>query len=123
MALKQGALHNDEVYRFHLAKKEPSGTHPLEALARSKDEWMKWQVYKGSAKDRFTKDKIVSFAHARGNKFLFVGDFEITSRSQNTYKVEYVENYNDLIGRLIIEYSGLNARATVFVRKRSVAPR
>ncbi len=107
-------FNDDDLYRFHLAKKEPSGTRPLDALAKSREEWTKWQLFKGNGKDRFTKDRIVTFAQMHGDKFLFGGVFEILSRHQKVYKVVHTEDYSELIGRLIVQYDGLNKRATVF---------
>jgi len=105
---------DDKRYRFHLAKTEPKGGRPIDALAKSKKEWLGWQVYRGKAKERFIANYIVSFAQISGNKFLFGGVFQITSRASKKYKVKYTKQYNDLIGRLVLEYSGNNSRATVF---------
>lgn len=107
-------LCDDKKYRFHLAKTSPKGYRPIDALAKSEETWLGWQVYRGNAKERFTVDTIVSFAQISGNKFLFGGIFNITSRSSEKYEVEYSPDYKDLIGRLVIEYLGNNTRATVF---------
>ena len=107
-------LNDDSKYRFHLAKTEPGGTRPLHALARSEQEWLNWQIYKGNARERFPKDSIVSFAQMNGNKFLFGGVFRIISRTGDTYEVESCEIYKDLIDRLIVEYQGKNSQGTVF---------
>ena len=40
--------------------------------------------------------------------------FKITSRASKRYSVKYVDNHFELIGRLILEFSGKNTRATVF---------
>lgn len=107
-------LNDDTKYRFHLAKTEPEGGRPLDALAKSEDDWLGWQVYRGTAKERFVTDFVVSFAQIEGNKFLFGGIFKIISRTGEVYDVEYTEEYRDMIGRLIIEYQGRNTRGTVF---------
>lgn len=107
-------LNDDSKYRFHLAKTEPSGGRPLDSLAKSEIDWRNWQVYRGTSKERFVTDFIVSFAQISGNKFLFGGVFKITSRTGEDYEVEYSDEYNDMIGRLIIEYRGDNNRGTVF---------
>ena len=73
-------LIDDDQFRFHLAKQEPEGTRPIDVLARSQSEWLGWQVYRGQKKERFVKDKIVSFAQISGTKFLFGGAFGIVSR-------------------------------------------
>lgn len=107
-------LAHDDQYRFHLAKPSNSGTRPLDVLTRSKEDWLGWQRYRGNAKERFPVDKIVSFAQISGNRFLFGGVFEITSRSSKRYSVKYTKDYSELIGRLILEFTGKNTRATVF---------
>ncbi|WP_111857982.1 GIY-YIG nuclease family protein [Acinetobacter sp. CFCC 10889] len=110
-------LNDDSLYRFHLAKTNPDGHRPLDALAKSDDAWLKWQIYPGNKKERFIKNNIVSFAQINGNSFLFGGIFHIKERTENAYKVEYSQQYQDLIGRLIIEYNGDNQRGTVFLPK------
>lgn len=107
-------LNNNSIYRFHLAKQEPEGTRPIDVLARSFDEWTGWQVYRGNKKERFIRDKIVTFAQISGSKFLFGGIFNITSRVNSHYEVELDPQYTDLIGRLTIDYKGDNTRGTVF---------
>lgn len=107
-------LNNDEKYRFHLAKTEPEGTRPLDVLAKSDEDWLGWQIYSGNKRERFVKEFIVSFAQISGSKFLFGGIFHIKSRSKEGYNVEPVENYRELIGRLVLNYTGENVRSTVF---------
>lgn len=107
-------LNDNSKYRFHLAKQEPGGTRPIDVLARSHDEWANWQVYRGNNKERFVKNKIVSFAQVSGSKFLFGGVFTITSREHESYEVELDLVHSDLIGRLVIDYKGDNTRGTVF---------
>ncbi|RXJ74943.1 excinuclease ABC subunit C [Veronia nyctiphanis] len=107
-------LNNNSEYRFHLAKQEPGGTRPIDVLARSHKEWAGWQVYRGTKKERFVKDKIVSFAQVSGSEFLFGGIFDITSRDSDSYEVKLNSQFSELIGRLIIDYKGDNTRGTVF---------
>ncbi|MFK5949705.1 MAG: GIY-YIG nuclease family protein [Methylococcales bacterium] len=107
-------MYDNDKYRFHLAKTEPNGRHPIDALVKSDEEWLRWQVYRGKAKERFPVDYIVSFAQISGDRFLFGGVFKITSRKKKVYSVEFLKKYDELIGRLIIEYTGKNKRQTVF---------
>jgi len=107
-------LNDNSEYRFHLAKQAPSGTRPIDVLARSHDEWASWQVYRGNNKERFVKDKIVSFAQKSASKFLFGGIFNIVSREHSSYEVELDPAHAKLIGRLVIDYRGDNTRGTVF---------
>lgn len=107
-------LNDDSKYRFHLARTEPTGTRPVDVLARSETEWLGWQEYKGGSRQRFPKEFIVSFAQLNGNKFLFGGIFKITNRDGEDYEVESTEDYSELIGRLIIEYRGNPGQTTAF---------
>jgi len=105
---------DDTRYRFHMAKPNSSGIRPLDVFAKSSADWLYWQTYRGKKKERFIKEGIVSFAQISGNKFLFGGVFGITNRDCERYKVERSEEHSDLIGRLVVEYTGGNARVTVF---------
>ncbi|WCE31683.1 GIY-YIG nuclease family protein [Vibrio sp. SCSIO 43137] len=107
-------LVSDDKYRFHLAKPSTKGTRPLDALTKSKEDWLSWQRYRGNAKERFPVNYIVSFAQISGNRFLFGGVFKITSRASKEYSVQYTRDYAELIGRLILEFTGNNSMATVF---------
>lgn len=107
-------LNDNSAYRFHLAKQAPNGIRPIDVLARDFDEWTSWQVYRGNKKERFVRDKIVTFAQISGSKFLFGGIFNITGRANSNYDVELDSQYTELIGRLIIDYNGNNTRGTVF---------
>ncbi len=107
-------LNDDTLFRFHLAKTEPEGSRPIDALAKSDDEWLGWQKYSGNKRERFVKEFIVSFAQISGSRFLFGGVFRIKNRSKGGYDVEYTEHHKDLIGRLILNYTGDNLRTTCF---------
>lgn len=97
-----------------MAKTEPKGGKPLDALATSPARWLEWQLYRGNAQERFTRDRIVSFAQISGQRFLFGGIFQITGRENDRYDVEYTNQHRDLIGRLILELNTPNKRSTVF---------
>ncbi len=107
-------FYDDDQFRFHLAKQSPSGTRPIDVLARSPLEWLGWQAYRGLQKERFVKDKIVSFAHMFGTKYLFGGVFDIVGREGEEYKVKHSDKYSEMIGRLVINYFGDNTQGTVF---------
>jgi hypothetical protein len=99
-------------YRVHLAK--PTGNlRPLEVLARSEEEWQGWQEHRDK-RNRFPTKYIVSFAQTSGNRFLFGGIFEILERFENSYGVQLLDYHDELIGRLVIEFSGDNKRGTIF---------
>ena len=107
-------LNDDSLFRFHLAKTEPEGARPLDALAKSDDEWLRWQIYSGNKRERFVKEFIVSFAQISGCRFLFGGVFRIKNRGKEGYDVEYTDQHKDLIGRFILDFKGDNWRTTCF---------
>lgn len=106
---------NDKEYRFHLAKPSSDGA-PLSSLISSKESWLEWQIYKGGNRERFPSPVkyIFSFAQLSGNEFLFGGIFEILDRSGREYKVKYIDKHDDLIGRVVLKYTGKSGRSTVF---------
>ncbi|WP_027128614.1 GIY-YIG nuclease family protein [Fusobacterium perfoetens] len=106
---------NDMNYRFHLAK--PASERPSDVLARSREDWLGWQIYKereNGERFPYPVKYIFSFAQLSGNEFIFGGIFEILDRSGKEYKVKYVDKYQDLIGRVVLTYTGKNKRGTVF---------
>lgn len=108
---------NDQNYRFHLAKPAGDGELPANVIARSKDEWLSWQVYKDRGNgERFPSPVkyIFSFAQINGNEFIFGGIFEILDRTGTEYKVAYIDKYESLIGRVILSFEGDNKRGTIF---------
>lgn len=101
-------------YRVHLAK-QAGATKPLDVLTRSDEEWASWQKYKERSNgERFPREYVISFAQINGDKFVFGGIFRITDRSKQEYDVELTEEYKELIGRVVIKYTGDNKRGTVF---------
>jgi len=102
-------------YKVHLAKKAGI-VEPLEVLARNNGEWMYWHNT-FNVRNRFSRDYVISFAHISGNRFLFGGIVKIKSRNweDQTYEPELTEEYKELIGRLVIEYTGKNKRGTAFI--------
>lgn len=107
-------LNNDKRFRFHMAKTATSGKKPLDALAKSDDEWLGWQIYSGEKKERFIKEYIVSFAQISGDRFLFGGVFRIRNRSAEGYDIEYTDFHSEMIGRLVLKFTGDNKRGTSF---------
>jgi hypothetical protein len=49
----------------------PRPSRPLDALAKSDDEWLGWQIYSGKKRERFVKEFLASFAQISGSRFLF----------------------------------------------------
>lgn len=114
LSILMSDLNDNSKYRFHLAKTEPEGCRPLDALAKSDDEWLGWQIYSGNKRERFVKEFIVSFAQIAGGRFLFGGVFRIINRTKEGYDVEYVDLHKEFIGRLVLNFVGENWRTTCF---------
>ena len=93
--------------------KQAGATKPIDVLARSKEEWKNWQMHKGK-RNRFPVDYIISFAQINGDRFLFGGVFKVINRTKESYEVQLLEDYEDLIGQVVLEYRGTSKRNTVF---------
>lgn len=109
-----GEWNQEGSFRFHMAKTEPSGSTPLQALAHSDGEWEGWQLYRGKEKERFTKPFVVTFAQVSDDRFLFGGLYEIVDRSGEDYAVERKSDLQEFIGRLVVSFKAANTRSTVF---------
>lgn len=109
-----GDWRRGDLYRFHMAKPNGAGSTPLQALARSDEQWSRWQLYRGDKSERFTKDFVATFAQISGNRFLFGGLYKIADRSGEHYDVELTNDLKQYIGRLVVRFDALNRRRTVF---------
>ena len=105
-------IDNPNNYRLHFAKKS-DGTEPLDDYMDSFEHWTSWQ--KWGTKNRFPVDYVISFMnfYPKQGSSLFGGIFEVLSRHPENdpsefYEVRLVEDYKELIGRLIVQtpYTG-----------------
>lgn len=103
---------NETTHRVHLAKVNPNGECPYEALING--EFEGWQTYRGSRKERFIRDIVIAFAKSDDNNYLFGGVYEITSRDGEEYEVRRLCEQEERIRQLEIEYFGENKRSSVF---------
>jgi hypothetical protein len=106
----------DIKYRIHLAK-VVDGNIPGNIIARSKEEWKDWQKEK-KVRERFPSpvEYIFSFGQINNEskEYVFGGIFKIEERQKEEYIVSYCEKYEELIGRVILTYSGENSRGSIF---------
>jgi len=91
---------NPRHYKLHLATTSEDGTNPLDVFIRDRNEWADWQRYRGS-KDEWTREYIFTLIKFHNN-WIFGGIFKIIGKYQTYYDVELTEQYDSLIGRLII---------------------
>jgi hypothetical protein len=87
---------------------------PLDVFIRNKDDYKKWQEWKGNLdengkviKQKFTRDIIISFANMYndGNDiYLFTGIYKIINRLEDKYEVERCSDFDEYSGRLIIKH-------------------
>lgn len=107
-------------YKLHVACWNGS-EQPLDVFARSFDEWMGWNRWRGGKND-FSREYILSIItdYHRKNRYLFGGIFRVVGRHDDWgdtgigYDLEVVEEYEALIGRLVIDfdrYQGMRGRA------------
>lgn len=103
-------------YHIHAAKRNGKGEEPLVVFSQKREEWQKWQEYRGE-KDRFARREFIFSMMQdphRQDKYVFGGIFRIRQRSKDGYEVELCETLKPLIGRLVIDCSIRN-RNTVFL--------
>ena len=105
-------------YNVHLACIDTTAQlseHPLNVFWRNEDEYLGWQEWKGNLKEdssavkreNFSRNYILSFAQVyyEGiNIHLFTGVYEIVERFDTSYKCKRIEMFENLIGRLKINY-------------------
>ena len=110
-------------YKLHLAAWN-GYAHPLDVFSRDREEWKGWNEWRGN-KDEFNREFIISLIpdYHRPGKYIFGGVFRVVERYQDYidtevgYKVEWADQYKELIGRLVVDfyrYQGLRGRAFIF---------
>lgn len=101
-------------YKLHLAAWNKYA-HPLDVYLESWEKWVGWNKYK-EGKNDFSREYIFSLIHFyhEPNRWLFGGIFKVLKRNKITYTLELEKLYEDLIGRLIVDfyrYQGMRGRA------------
>ncbi|WP_440952206.1 GIY-YIG nuclease family protein [Methanococcoides sp. FTZ1] len=103
-----------ENYKIHFAVWDGE-EEPLDVFVRSRDEWNGWNSWKGG-RDDFSRSYIFSLIrfYPQPDKWLFGGIFKVVERKQDHYVVTLEEQYQEYIGRLLIDYPGPKARGRAF---------
>lgn len=116
------ALNDSELIHFKLHLACWNGyEQPLNVYLNDREKWIGWNQWRGGKNDFNRKFifSLIQFYH-EPNKWLFGGIFKIIERYDNWqeteigYKVELQELHNELIGRLILDftrYQGMRGRA------------
>ncbi len=128
-------LPEDEMrkYKIHLAAYN-GYEQPLDVFARDRNEWKAWNEWRGG-KDDFNREYILGQIpdYPNADKFVFGGVFRVIERyddwheTEVGYKVELTNQFESLIGRLIVgfsRYHGLRGRAFLlenFMESMSIA--
>jgi len=105
-------------YKLHLASKNDQGTEPLDEFARSFDDWVYWNEWRGN-KDDFTRQFIFSFIkdyhHNYQNKYIFGGIFEVLGRHQDReYDIKLCDYLKPFIGRMVVVLNRPKPRGRAF---------
>lgn len=96
-------------YKVHLASWNQI-SQPLDVFVRDRAEWDAWNTWR-SDKDQFNRDFILSLIdfYPQPGLWLFGGIYRVLSRSpisrEHSYQIERVGEYDDLVGRLKIEFA------------------
>ncbi len=107
-------LTEDEMgkYKLHLATRDNYGKEPLDVFVRDRDEWKEWNEWREN-KDDFKREYILGLIHDyhKTDKYVFGGIFRVIERHHDWpetkigYKVELTNQFENLIGRLVIDFS------------------
>ncbi len=95
-------------YKFHAARQNGVGEHPLDVFVRNKDEWFGWNTWR-NPKNEFTRKYIFSLIdfYPEVDTWLFGGIYEVLERNNtpNThgYKIKELTEYSHFVGRLKIK--------------------
>ncbi len=87
-------------FKLHLATTSKDGTNPLNVFIRDKKEWEGWQSYRGN-NDEWNREFIFTLIKYH-NRWIFGGIFKVIKRHHDNYEVELTNDYDGLIGRLIV---------------------
>jgi hypothetical protein len=107
-------INDIESYKIHFAVWNGE-VQPLDVFVRDRDEWKGWNSWKGNKND-FSREYIFSLIrfYPQPEKWMFGGIFKVVERKKDGYVVVLEEQYQEYIGRLVIDYSGPKARGRAF---------
>lgn len=94
-----------EDYKLHIASWNGQN-HPLDVFVRDREEWDWWNRYRG-AKNIFNRPYILALIafYPERDIWLFGGIYKVLSRKPDSYEIEHVPDYEELVGRLKIRFS------------------
>lgn len=94
-----------EDYKLHIASWN-GHDHPLDVFVRDREEWDWWNRYRG-AKNIFNRPYILALIafYPERDIWLFGGIYKVLSRKPDSYEIERVPDYEELVGRLKIRFS------------------
>ena len=92
-------------YKVHLASWN-GHDHPLDVFVRDREEWDGWNEYRG-AKNIFNRPYILALIkfYPERDIWLFGGIYKVLCRKPDSYVIERVPDYEELVGRLKICFS------------------
>ncbi|MBO4428301.1 MAG: GIY-YIG nuclease family protein [Bacteroidales bacterium] len=107
-------------YKLHLAAYN-GYEHPLDVFVKSFEDWKGWNAWRGNKND-FSREFIFALIpdYHRWGKYIFGGVFRVVRRYEDYaeteigYELEYVDQFKELTGRLVIDfyrYPGMRGRA------------
>ena len=94
-----------EDYKLHIASWN-GHDRPLDVFVRDREEWDWWNRYRG-AKNIFNRPYILALIdfYPERDIWLFGGIYKVLSRKPDSYEIERVSDYEELVGRLKIRFS------------------
>ncbi|MCM1987068.1 GIY-YIG nuclease family protein [Methanococcoides seepicolus] len=107
-------IDNIDNYKIHFAVGN-GVERPLDVFVRDRDEWKEWNSWRGN-NNRFSREYIFSVMrfHPQPEKWLFGGIFKVVERHKDGYVVTLEEQYQEYIGRLLIDYPGPKVPGSAF---------
>jgi hypothetical protein len=108
-------------YKLHLAANNGE-IEPLDVFARDREEWKGWNEWKGN-KDDFNREYILGMIpdYHKNNKYIFGGIFKVIERYEKEYKIELIDKFESLIGRLVVDfYRGPGMRGRAFLLENQI---
>lgn len=94
-----------EDYKLHIASRSGQ-VHPLDVFVQSREKWDGWNSYRGK-KNIFNRPYILALIafYPERDIWLFGGIYKVLSRKPDSYEIERVSDYEELVGRLKIRFS------------------
>lgn len=94
-----------EDYKVHIASWNGQ-EHPLDVFVRDREDWDEWNRYRGK-NNIFNRPYILALIafYPERDIWLFGGIYKVLCRKPDSYVIERVPDYDELVGRLKICFS------------------